>query len=286
VSPLVVVGTPIGNLGDLSPRAVEALRAADVIACEDTRRVRQLLSASGVAAGNRLVAVNDHNEAAAVGGVLERLDGGATVAVVSDAGMPGLSDPGERLVAAASAAGHTVQVVPGPSAAIAALVVSGLPARRFSFEGFLPRKGRARSERLAEIAGDRRTTVVFEAPQRVRETVADLSAACGPLRRVAIARELTKVHESVWRGTLAGAVEHLSETAPRGEYVVVVDAAPPPARAAPSEVESALRAAMASGTDKRTAVASVAAQLDVPKREVYEAAIRLGQPASPPTLDW
>lgn len=273
--PLVLVGTPIGNLGDLSPRAIEVLGSADVIACEDTRRVRQLLSACGIPAGRRLITVNDHTEAGAVRGVLERLDVGETVAVVTDAGMPGISDPGERLVAAAAAAGHMVTVVPGPSAAFAALVVSGLPTGRFSFEGFLPRKGRARSERLAEITADRRTTVVFEAPHRVRETVADLLAACGPLRRVAAARELTKMFEDVWRGTLEGAVAHLEEVEPRGEYVLVVDGAPERPRPDGSEVESALRQAMALGADKRSAVASVAAQLDVPKREVYDVAIRL-----------
>jgi 16S rRNA (cytidine1402-2'-O)-methyltransferase len=281
---LVVVGTPIGNLGDLSPRAVDALRDADVIACEDTRRVRQLLSAAGVPAGGRLIAVNDHNEASAVRGVLERLDEGKTVAVVSDAGMPAISDPGERLVAAAASAGHTVQVVPGPSAAIAALVVSGLPTGRFAFEGFLPRKGRARAERLAEVAADRRTTVVYEAPHRVRDTVADLAAVCGPLRRVAVARELTKRFEEVWRGTLEGAVEALAATEPRGEYVLVVDGAPEPRAADAADVDAALRDAMARGADKRSAVAAVAALLGVPKREVYEAAIRLESPAPPPTL--
>jgi 16S rRNA (cytidine1402-2'-O)-methyltransferase len=219
--------------------------------------------------------VNDHTEAAAVRGVLERLDAGETVAVVTDAGMPGISDPGERLVASAAAAGHVVTVVPGPSAAFAALVVSGLPTGRFCFEGFLPRKGRARADRLAEISADRRTTVVFEAPHRVRETVSDLLAACGPLRRIAVARELTKMFEEVWRGTLEAGVEHLSETEPRGEYVLVVDGAP--ARRPPdaSEVEAALRDEIALGADKKSAVARVAAQLDVPKREVYDVAIRL-----------
>ncbi|MDQ3898283.1 MAG: 16S rRNA (cytidine(1402)-2'-O)-methyltransferase, partial [Actinomycetota bacterium] len=160
---LVLVGTPIGNLGDLSPRAVEALTTADTIACEDTRRTRALLSHLGIPAGRRLLAVHDHNEAAAVGDVLARLDQGQRVVVVTDAGMPGISDPGERLVAAAAAAGHAVDVVPGPSALVAALVVSGLPTGRFVFEGFLPRKGSARAQRLAEVAADVRTTVLFEA---------------------------------------------------------------------------------------------------------------------------
>lgn len=273
---LVLVGTPIGNLGDLSPRAVEALTTADTIACEDTRRTRALLSHLGVPAGRRLVAVHDHNEAAAVAGVLARLDGGQRVVVVTDAGMPGISDPGERLVAAAAAAGHAVEVVPGPSALVAALVVSGLPTGRFSFEGFLPRKGAARAQRLREVAADARTTVIFEAPHRVRETVADLAEVVGGLRRVAVARELTKLHEDVWRGTLAGAVEHLAAREPRGEYVLVLDGAPPPDPAGEADVEAALRARLDAGADKRAAVADVAVALGVPKRVVYDVAVRLG----------
>ncbi|MGI9021889.1 MAG: 16S rRNA (cytidine(1402)-2'-O)-methyltransferase, partial [Acidimicrobiales bacterium] len=226
---LVLVATPIGNLGDLSPRSVQALTDADVIACEDTRRTRQLLAHAGIPAGGRLVTVNDHNETAQVGAVLARLDAGEQVVLVTDAGMPGISDPGERLVAAAAAAGYRVEVVPGPSAALAALVVSGLPAGRFCFEGFLPRKGRARTERLRELAAERRTTVVFESPHRVRQTVEELSRALDPLRRIVVARELTKVFEEVWRGTLADAVTHVAGTEPRGEYVLVLDgaAAPP-----------------------------------------------------------
>ena len=272
---LILVGTPIGNLGDLSPRAVEALTAADPIACEDTRRTRALLSHLGVPGGRRLVAIHDHNEAAAVGDVLSRLDKGERVVVVSDAGMPGVSDPGERLVAAAAAAGHAVEVVPGPSAVLAALVLSGLSTSRFVFEGFLPRKGSVRTQRLVELAAEPRTVVVFEAPHRVRQTVSDLAAAAGGLRRVAVARELTKLHEEVWRGTLADAVEHLSTRAPRGEYVVVLDGAPPPDPAGETEVEAALRARLDAGTDKRSAIAEVASTLGVPKRLVYDIALKL-----------
>jgi 16S rRNA (cytidine1402-2'-O)-methyltransferase len=272
---LVLVGTPIGNLGDISPRAVETLRTADVVACEDTRRTRALLSHLGLAGGRRLVAVHDHNEAGAVAGVLASLDRGQVVAVVTDAGMPGISDPGERLVAAAAAAGHVVEAVPGPSAVLAALVVSGLSTARFCFEGFLPRKGSARSQRLAEVAAEPRTIVLFEAPHRVRQAVADLAAAAGGLRRVAVARELTKLHEEVWRGTLAGAVDHLAATEPRGEYVIVVDGAPPPDPAGEADVEAALRAHLEAGGDKRSAIAEVAATLGVPKRVVYDVAVRL-----------
>jgi len=274
---LVLVATPIGNLGDLSPRAVQALTDADVIACEDTRRTRQLLTHEGIPAGGRLLTVNDHTEVAQVQALLARLDAGERVALVSDAGMPAVSDPGERLVAAAAAAGHRVEVVPGPSAALAALVVSGLPTGRFCFEGFLPRKGRARSERLAELAVERRTTVLFEAPHRVRQTISDLGQAVGHLRRVAIARELTKAFEEVWRGTLADAGVHLDATEPRGEYVVVLDGAAEAPPATADDVDEALRVRLDAGIDKKAAIAEVAAELGVPKKEVYAAAIRTGQ---------
>src|SRR5437660_1580799 len=160
---LVVVATPIGNLGDLSPRAVEALGGVDAIACEDTRRTRKLLSHAGIRTP-RLITVNDHTEASQVKAILGRLDKGERVAVVTDAGTPGISDPGERLVAAAAAAGLAVEVVPGPSAAIAALVVSGLPTGRFCFEGFLPRRGSGRTERLDALRTEQRTPIVYEAP--------------------------------------------------------------------------------------------------------------------------
>ena len=268
----MLVATPIGNLGDLSPRAVEALSRADVIACEDTRRTRQLLAHAGVRTP-RLVVVNDHTEAARVREVIGLLDAGQCVVVVTDAGTPGVSDPGVRLVAAAAAAGHRVEVVPGPSAVIAALVVSGLPTGRFCFEGFLPRRGAARTARLEALRAEARTTVLYEAPHRVRQTVADLCAALGPLRRVAIARELTKLHEETWRGPLGRAVSHLSEREPRGEYVLVLDGAPPPGPPADAEVESALRAELDAGIDKKTAIATVAGRFGVPKRHVYQIAL-------------
>ncbi|MGI8777463.1 MAG: 16S rRNA (cytidine(1402)-2'-O)-methyltransferase [Acidimicrobiales bacterium] len=277
---LVVVATPIGNLGDLSPRSTKALADADVIACEDTRRTRQLLAHEGIPAGGRLVTVNDHTETAQVRALLARLDAGERVALVSDAGMPAVSDPGERLVAAAAAAGHRVEVVPGPSAALAALVVSGLPTGRFCFEGFLPRKGRARAERLAEVAAERRTTVVFEAPHRVRQAVADLAEVVDPQRRLVIARELTKAFEEVWRGTLAAAGAHLAASEPRGEYVLVLDGAAPPPAPEASDVDQALRLRLDAGVDRKTAIAEVATELGVPKRQVYQAALSLA--ASPP----
>ena len=274
---LVVVATPIGNLADLSPRAVEALAGADVIACEDTRRTRKLLTHAGVAA-KRLVAVHEHNERSRVEEVLELLGRGTRVALVTDAGTPGISDPGQRLVAAAAEAGHRVVVVPGPSAAVTALVASGLPCGRFVFEGFLPRKGRERSERLSALAAEPRTTVLYEAPGRLARTVSELVEACGPGRRVAVARELTKVHEEVWRGTLGAAAEHVAATEPRGEYVLVLEGAAEPEPATDADIEAALAAHLGAGEDKRSALPAVAAELAVPKRRVYEVALRLGRP--------
>ena len=202
---LVVVGTPIGNLGDLSPRAVAALGRAEVIYCEDTRHSRKLLTHAGITGATLAVA------ARAQRGRPDRRGGGAvrqgrTVALVSDAGMPGVSDPGSRVVRAVAAAGLTVTVVPGPSAVLTALVGSGLATDRFCFEGFLPRSGQERRSALAAVAAEPRTTVLFEAPGRVAATLADLAASCGPARPVSVARELTKLHEEFWRGTLAEAV--------------------------------------------------------------------------------
>lgn len=272
---LVLVATPIGNLGDLSPRAVEVLSEADVVACEDTRRTGRLLQAAGIRA-KALIAVHDHNEATQVRTVLDRLGAGEVVAVASDAGTPGISDPGERLVRAAAQAGFEVRVVPGPSAAVAALVASGLPTGRFVFEGFLPRKGSGRTERLSALAGERRTIVVYEAPHRVARTLADLAGALGGDRRVALARELTKLHEEVWRGTLDGAVERCAEVEPRGEHVVVVDGAAEPEVAGDEVVLAALADRLEDGATRRDAVAEVAEALGVPKRRVYDLALGTG----------
>jgi 16S rRNA (cytidine1402-2'-O)-methyltransferase len=272
--PLVLVGTPIGNLGDLPPRAVEALSGADAICCEDTRRTGRLLQHAGVPRRPLLV-VNDHTEEDAVARVLDRLAVGERVAVVTDAGMPGISDPGERLVRAALDAGHAVEVVPGPSAAVTALVTSGLPAGRFVFEGFLPRKGSGRTERLAAVGGERRTVVLYEAPHRIARTLADLAVACGADRPVSIGRELTKLHEETWRGTLAGAVEWVAAREPRGEMVIVLAGAPEPRAATAAQVDEALQAELDRGVSARDAAAAVAVALGVPKRSAYEAAVRL-----------
>jgi 16S rRNA (cytidine1402-2'-O)-methyltransferase len=271
---LLLVGTPIGNLGDLTPRAAEALRSADAICCEDTRRTGRLLQHAGVERP-RLIVVNDHTEAREVPRVVARLARGERVAVVSDAGMPGISDPGERLVRAAVAAGHAVEVVPGPSAALAALVTSGLPAGRFVFEGFLPRKGARRTERLGAVEAEPRTVVLYEAPHRLARTLADLTEACGPERRVAVARELTKLHEEVWRGSLGDALAWVGAAAPRGEIVLVLEGAPAAGPPDDGAVVDALRDELSAGSTARDAARAVAARLGVSRRRVYELATRL-----------
>jgi 16S rRNA (cytidine1402-2'-O)-methyltransferase len=188
--------------------------------------------------------------------------------------MPGISDPGERLVRACVDAGLPVELVPGPSAVLAALVLSGFDASRFVFEGFLPRRGPARRARLAELAQERRTAVLFEAPNRVAATLSELLAACGPLREVAVARELTKLHEEVWRGELSDAVARAATSEPRGEHVIVLAPAPEPPAASDVEIEAHVQSALAEGLSSRDAAARVARDLGVPRRRVYDAATR------------
>lgn len=273
---LLVVATPIGNLGDLSPRAADALAAADLIACEDTRHTRKLLTHAGIT-GRPMLSVHDANEGERVPRVLGLLAQGRQVALVSDAGMPAISDPGQHLVAEAIAAGHEVVVIPGPSAVLAALVASGLPTMRWVFEGFLPRSGAERKRRLAEVAAERRTVVLYEAPHRVRRTVEDLAGLCGPDRLVALARELTKVHEQIWRGTLGEAAAHLVSPDPRGEFTIVLEGGPQAPAADDEQIELALAERMKSGDSRRSAVEAVAAGLALPRRRVYDIALRLGR---------
>jgi 16S rRNA (cytidine1402-2'-O)-methyltransferase len=273
---IVLVGTPIGNLGDLSPRAVEVLRRATVVLCEDTRRTRALLAAVGVPAP-RLEAVHAHNEAAGAARAVGLAQGGARVVVVSDAGMPGISDPGQRVVRAALDAGVTVSTVPGPTAAVSALVVSGLDAERWCFEGFLPRSGALRSSRLQALATETRTSVLYESPHRVVRTLADLEAHCGAARPVSVGRELTKLHEELWRGTLAEAVAKVREQPPRGEWVIVVAGAPA-REVTDAAISDRLAALVDAGADRREAVAEVSVDLGVSRRRVYDLALALRAP--------
>src|SRR3984957_457026 len=253
---IVLVATPIGNLGDLSPRAVETLAGAQVIYCEDTRHSRKLLTHAGIT-GPTLRSLHEHNEDDRIAQVLKEVAAGQTVAVISDAGMPGISDPGSRLVAAAAEAGAAVSVIPGPSSVVAALVVSGLPTDRFCFEGFLPRKGGDRRRRIEAVAGEAGTVILFEAPGRLGATLGDLLGACGPDRAVVVARELTKLHEEVWRGTLAEASSTFAGAGVRAEMVVVLAGAPGAGRAPEdAEVARALRDRLEDGDTLRDAAAS------------------------------
>jgi len=277
VGTLVLVATPIGNLGDASPRAIEALQSAALICCEDTRRTGKLLSHFGVR-GVRMVIANEHTEVARIAEVIDVLGAGRTVAVVTDAGTPGISDPGERLVAAAIEHGHTVTAVPGPSADVMALVVSGLPSARYVMEGFLPRSGPERAVRLHDATTEARTVVLYEAPHRLLRTLTDLREHCGGERRVVLARELTKIHEEVWRGKLADAVEHVSEGDPIGEYVIVLQGAPPRAAATDDDINRELLAQLSDGASKKSAIAAVADHLGVPKNRVYDLALVITVP--------
>jgi 16S rRNA (cytidine1402-2'-O)-methyltransferase len=274
--PLVLIGTPIGNLGDLSPRVVEVLRDADVIACEDTRRTRKLLSHAGIAADGRLRAVHAHNEVQEAERIVDEVRSGRTVAYATDAGMPGVSDPGARVVLACRDAGLPIQVVPGPSAVLAALALSGFPADRFVFEGFLPRKGKERVERLEEISTEPRTVVLFEAPNRVAATLDDLVAVCGETRPVCVAREITKLHEEVLQGPLGEAAAAARLAEPRGEHVIVVDGLPVVAvEVTEATVEAAVQGALDRGLSARDTAAEVSSALGVPKRRAYELAVTL-----------
>lgn len=274
---LVVVGTPIGNLGDLSPRAIEALSTADAIACEDTRRTGRLLHHVGIAAPALLVA-NEHTEVVRTAEIIDRLVDGQRVALVSDAGMPTVSDPGRRIVDAVAAAGHRVDVVPGPVAAATALALSGFDGARFVFEGFLPRKGQARAERLVAIAAESRTVVFYEAPHRIRRTLSDLVDVCGGERLIAVARELTKLHEEVLRGPVQEMVDHFAEREPRGEFALVVSGAvTSDAPAADSDLTAAIQRHLDDGATKRDAVTAVVKETGEPKRRVYELSTRLGR---------
>ena len=271
---LVLVATPIGNLGDMSQRAVEALKEAEIICCEDTRHSGKLLSHFGVS-GKKLIVINEHTEYDAREEIVGLVASGKSVALITDAGTPGISDPGERLVVAVVNAGLKVSAIPGPSALTMALVTSGLPTSRFVFEGFLPRSGAERTERLAMATTESRTTIYYEAPHRLIKTLSDLTTACGAVRRVVIARELTKLHEEIWRGTLQDANMRFSETEPRGEFVIILEPAKPPAPPTNEELLDAIRAEIAKGVSRKDSAARVSARFGVAKRTVYELALQL-----------
>ncbi|MQA99241.1 MAG: 16S rRNA (cytidine(1402)-2'-O)-methyltransferase [Actinobacteria bacterium] len=273
---LVLCATPIGNLEDVSHRAERVLREADVIACEDTRRTRKLLTHLGIKARD-LVVYHEGNERRQARPLLDRAKSGQTVVLVTDAGMPGLSDPGYELVRACIAADIPVEVVPGPTAAISALAISGLPPARFVFEGFLPRKAGDRRRRIAELAEEPRTLVIYESPHRIAACLQDLLDGLGE-RPAALVRELTKLHEEVRRGSLAELQASVEEDAPRGEITLVVGGAVRGHRPEPTaqELATRARALMDSGVDRKEALARTAREAGVPKRKVFDALVEPG----------
>ena len=271
---LVLAGVPLGNPGDASARLVAALGSADIVAAEDTRRLRRLASDLKAEVPGRVVSYFDGNEERRTPELAEALRDGATVLVVTDGGMPSVSDPGYRLVVAAIAAGVPVQVVPGPSAVTTALAASGLPVDRFCFEGFPPRKPAERRSYYRSLASEPRTLVLFEAPHRIASSLADLAEAFGPDRPAAVCRELTKTYEEVRRGPL-GELAGWAADGLRGEITLVVGGAPPraPEPVSDGDLAAEVAAAIAAGTPRKEALSEVATAHGLPKRAVYDAVL-------------
>jgi 16S rRNA (cytidine1402-2'-O)-methyltransferase len=271
--PLILAGVPIGRAGDASSRLREALETADVVAAEDTRRLARLCKDLEITRSGQVVSYFEANESERTPRLLEALREGRTVLLVTDAGMPSVSDPGYRLVAAAAAEELPVTCLPGPSAVTTALAVSGLPSDRFCFEGFLPRKAGERRARLEELVAERRTTVLFEAPHRLGASLVDMAAVLGAGRRAVVCRELTKTHEEVARGTLAELAQRFSGEV-RGEVTVVVEGAAEHAvESTPTELARLVAVREESGEARKEAIAGVARELGVPRRDVYDAVV-------------
>lgn len=268
---VVLAGAPLGNPGDASARLREVLGSADVVAAEDTRRLARLARDLGVTVTGRVVSYFEGNDERRTPELVKALEAGAVVAVVTDGGMPSVSDPGYRLVRAALDAGFAVTAAPGPSAVTTALAVSGLPSDRFAFEGFLPRTGSHRRSRLRELAAEPRTLVFFEAPHRVAGALADLAAAFGADRPAAVCRELTKTYEEVRRGSLADLEAWAASGEPRGEITLVVGGAPagPPPRPDDGELRAAVASREAAGESRRDAIQAVADAYGLKKRDIY-----------------
>lgn len=280
---LILVATPIGNLGDMSERGLDVLRRADAIACEDTRRTRKLLTHFGIS-GKTLIASHEHNETTVAQRIVERVAGGETVALVSDSGTPGVSDPGQKVVRAVVTAGLDVSAVPGASAALAALVVSGFDTERFVFEGFLPRTGADRQARISSLVLENRTTIVYESPNRVAKTCGDLAKVLGPGRRAVLVREFTKIHEEVRRGTLVELHESLVAQELRGECVLVLDGAAI-VEAVVTDDDLAIAAAeyVERGMSTKDAAAQIADGFGVSKKRAYDALLKI--PRKPSSTD-
>ena len=274
--PLYIVATPIGNLEDMTFRAVRILQEADWIAAEDTRHTGKLLQRFQITTPQ--ISYHAHNRTSRLPDLLDRLQDGKTIALVSDAGMPGISDPGYELVSACVEAGILVIPIPGASAVITALSAAGLPTDRFVFEGFLPAKGTERRDRLESLASEPRTLVFYEAPHRVRQTLADLLNTVGGDRRIVLARELTKLHEEFWRGSVAEAIAHYTSRDPQGEFTILVAGAE---LTLPLLSESALKAELGTlinqGLSRSQASRQLAQQTNLPRREIYQIALSIAE---------
>ena len=275
---LYLVSTPIGNLGDLTARAAETLAAVSRVLAEDTRRTRPLLTHLGIS--TPLVSLHAHNEASRETAILGWLDGGDDLAMVSDAGTPLVSDPGERIVEAVVAGGHKVIPIPGPSAILAALVASGLPTDSFTFLGFLPRKGKERTEKLDRVAAARETTILFESPERLVRLLEALVEVAGPTRKGAVARELTKLYEEIVRGTVDELLCHFREKAPRGEITLVLEGAPEAEGS--QEIDKAAAGALAhalleNGMSPSRAAKELAQRLRVTRNQAYQVVQEVGR---------
>ena len=271
---LYLVATPIGNLEDITFRAIRILKEADLIAAEDTRHTGKLLHHFQIETPQ--LSYHEHNAQSRIPQLIEKLQAGQTIALVSDAGMPGISDPGYELVCACAEAGIIVSPIPGPAAVVSAIAASALPSDRFTFEGFLPAKGKARTERLTQLATESRTMVLYESPHRLLKTLADLQTHLGGDRRITVARELTKRYEEFWRGPVDEAIEHFTKTEPRGEFTVAIAGqTTSPKPWSEEELRQHLNTLMAQGLSPSKASRQLAEQTGLPKRDIYQLSLQI-----------
>jgi 16S rRNA (cytidine1402-2'-O)-methyltransferase len=271
---LYLVGTPIGNLGDMTIRGLDVLKGVDTIAAEDTRHTGKLLHHFEIKTPQ--ISYHQHNEQQRIPDLIARLQSGQSIALVTDAGMPGISDPGYLLVSACVAAGIRVIPIPGVTAVITAVSASGLPSDRFVFEGFLPAKGQERKDRLQSVEGDSRTLVFYESPHRLRQTLADFAETFGIDRQIVLGRELTKLHEEFWRGEIGAAIEHYTNVEPQGEYAIVLaGAAVSHPTISDEAIDRALIELMLTGTSRSQASRIVAEQISQSRRYVYQLALAI-----------
>ena len=272
---LVVIGTPIGNLGDISERAIKELREADLICCEDTRRTGKLLNLLSITPRPDLLVLNEHTEDIRANDIVDLIRAGLRVALVTDAGMPGIADPGQHLIKSAIDHEINLEIVPGPTAGIVALIASGLSTSRFVFQGFVPRKGEERQRRLQEISRDDKTTVIYESGKRMERTIQDLLNICGDGREAIIARELTKMHEEIHRGTLRHLHTKISDISTKGEFVLILSGFSEDHYVSDSLLKEELQEMIGSGSSKRDAVRELTSKYHLSKRRVYNLSIDL-----------